>query len=181
MGSRRILFAIVLMLFAFISSLPAAAATQTFPNTTRINIPGSDTGSPSGAPAAPYPSTINVTDLTGVITDVDVRLFEFNHTFPADVDILLVGPHGQNVILMSDVGGPSNAHDATLTFDQSAGAMGATVVTGTFSPTNNPGDEEFPSPAPPPPYGASLDVFNGTDPNGEWNLYVIDDFSNDTG
>src|SRR5690606_31168231 len=42
-------------------------------------------------------------------------------------------------------------------------------------------DEEFPSPAPPPPYGASLDVFNGTDPNGEWNLYVIDDFSNDTG
>src|SRR5690606_31106730 len=46
---------------------------------------------------------------------------------------------------------------------------------------NNPEDEEFPSPAPPPPYGASLDVFNGTDPNGEWNLYVIDDFSNDTG
>src|SRR5690606_18618161 len=46
-------------------------------------------------------------------------------------------------------------------------------------------DDGFPSPAPPntadDPYVTSLDVFNGTDPNGEWHLFVIDDASGDSG
>jgi subtilisin-like proprotein convertase family protein len=39
----------------------------------------------------------------------------------------------------------------------------------------------FPSPAPPGPYGTSLAGFNGTNPNGAWSLYVVDNFEVDTG
>jgi hypothetical protein len=33
----------------------------------------------------------------------------------------------------------------------------------------------LPVPAPDSPYGSSLSVFNNTNPNDEWKLYVIDD------
>ena len=43
------------------------------------------------ANATPYPSTINVSGVTAnVVTKVQVRLNGFGHTFPADVDVLLV-------------------------------------------------------------------------------------------
>src|SRR5256885_11886618 len=31
------------------------------------------------------------------------------------------------------------------------------------------------------PYGATLSVFNGTDPNGDWLLYIMDDQGSDAG
>ncbi|WP_353957823.1 hypothetical protein [Peribacillus sp. NJ4] len=74
--------------------------TATFPNPTPIIINGDTQG-----PAAPYPSFINVAGLTGTIAEVTVTLNNMSHTFPADLDILLVGPQGQNVLLMSDAGG----------------------------------------------------------------------------
>jgi hypothetical protein len=39
----------------------------------------------------------------------------------------------------------------------------------------------FPSPTPPPPYGAALSAFDGADPNGTYQLYVYDDVSPDPG
>ena len=55
--------------------------------------------------AAPYPSNIAVAGVVGTITQVTVKLNCICHTFPDDIDILLVGPAGQNAIIMSDVGG----------------------------------------------------------------------------
>ena len=43
-----------------------------------------------------------------------------------------------------------------------------------------PGDA-WPAPAPPGPYSSSLSVFHGTEPNGEWRLFVYDDSSGATG
>ena len=44
------------------------------------------------------------------------------------------------------------------------------------------GTEAWPAPAPTPLYGAGLSlVFNGTNPNGTWKLYVVDDQSIDSG
>ena len=47
---------------------------------------------------------------------------------------------------MSDVGGGTDAVNANLTFDDAAAAIGATVVSGTFRPTNIGTGDLFPAP-----------------------------------
>ncbi|MFF2291115.1 proprotein convertase P-domain-containing protein [Peribacillus butanolivorans] len=113
-----------------------------------------------------------------------MTLTNMSHTFPDDIDILLVGPGGQNVILMSDAGGGADINNVTLTFDDDAPTFlpdAAQIVSGTFKPTNFGGADVFPAPAPIPPYGSLLNVFNGTNPNGTWSLFVVDDIEGDTG
>ena len=138
--------------------------------------------------ATPYPSTI-VSGLTGTITDVNVTIHGLSHTFTDDIDILLVGPGGQNVLLMSDVGGTSSVTGLTLTFDDAASSSLpdlSPLVGGTFKPTNFDvggfnDSEIFPAPAPGGLYGSLLSVFNGTSPTGLWSLFVRDDTALDSG
>src|SRR5215204_3369045 len=59
----------------------------------------------SAGTANPYPSDIQISGLTGLITGVAVNLENFSHTSPDDVDILLVAPSGRRIVLMSDAGG----------------------------------------------------------------------------
>jgi hypothetical protein len=75
---------------------------------------------PTAGAASPYPSTITVAGLSGTVTKVTVTLTNFSHTFPDDVDILLVGPTGANAIIMSDVGGATGVTNLTLTLDDAA-------------------------------------------------------------
>jgi subtilisin-like proprotein convertase family protein len=151
-------------------------------NPASITIPATGTGAAAGSPAAPYPSSINVAALTGTVSKVTATLTNLSHTFPGDIDVLLVGPAGQKVILMSDVGGGTDAVNASITFDDTAATqIGATVVSGTFRPTNSGTGDLFPAPAPAAPFGATLSVFNGTNPNGTWSLFVVDDAGIDTG
>jgi uncharacterized repeat protein (TIGR01451 family) len=133
--------------------------------------------------ASPFPSTMSVSGVTGVITKVTVTLAGFAHTYPADVDILLVSPTGQTLLLMSDAG-TANVSGLTLTFDDNAaGVLPATgtLSSGTFKPSNYGAGENFASPAPAEPYGSALSVFNGSSPNGTWSLYAQDAFSRDSG
>jgi len=136
------------------------------------------------APAALYPSVINVSGLPGAVSKVIVTLSELSHTFPADLDVLLVSPTGQKALLMSDVGQGNDAVSVSLKFDDSASSFlsqtGA-LVSGTFKPTNFGNDEHFYAPAPPGPYGSSLSVFAGDVPNGPWSLFVMDDQGADSG
>jgi subtilisin-like proprotein convertase family protein len=150
-------------------------------STTAIAIPAAGTGATTGSPSNPYPSPINIAGVTGTVTKVTATIANFNHTFPGDVDILLVGPAGQKVVLMSDVGGSTDAVNATLTFDDAAAAIGSTIVSGTFKPTNSGSTDNFPAPAPAAPYGAALSVFDNINPNGAWSLFVVDDASGDVG
>jgi C1A family cysteine protease/subtilisin-like proprotein convertase family protein len=146
-------------------------------NTTSIAIP--DSGM-----ANPYPSSISVSGLSGTVTDVNVILNGLTHTYPDDIDILLVGPAGQTVILMSDVGGGGDVSGLNLTLDDSATDSlpdTAQLTAGTYKPTNIGTNDTFPSPAPSGTYGATLSVFNGTNPNGTWSLYIVDDSGSDSG
>jgi extracellular elastinolytic metalloproteinase len=133
---------------------------------------------PSSGPAPPYPSSINIATSPGPIAKVQARLNGLNHVFPGDVDVLLQGPGGQTVVLMSDVNA-SSVTNVTLTFSDTGATMPTTgaLVTGTYRPTDNAPTETFPAPAPAGPHASALSIFNGRDPVGAWNLYVFDDLS----
>ncbi|HVN51317.1 MAG TPA: fibronectin type III domain-containing protein, partial [Acidimicrobiales bacterium] len=155
-------------------------------NATPVAIPATGTGDPSGSPASVYPSNIHLHGLSGPITNVNVTLTGLSHTDPADIDALLVGPHGQNLELLSDVGGGGPASSVNLTFSDSAGSsIGAssTLSSGTFLPSNDTtdGPDLFPAPAPTPSSATALSTFDGTDANGTWSLYLSDDAAGDVG
>ena len=129
------------------------------------------------------PSTIEVSGFESEIQDVNVRLNVYSHTQPADVDVLLVGPQGQTAMIMSDVAAASTASlDSLILDDQAANSLPKQddLTSGTFKPTNYeftsqpdrfPPNPRIPSPL---PSNSSLSVFNGTDPNGTWTLFVVD-------
>lgn len=142
---------------------------------------GAGIGIPIAAPAVveslPYPSDLTVTR-PGVITDLNLTLLSVDHTFPDDVDILLVGPGGQQATVMSDVGAGTDIVNANITLDDEAGAplpAGGPIATGTFQPTNGGPADTFPAPAPAPTGSSALSVFDGTSPVGTWRLFVVDD------
>src|SRR5215467_6635273 len=99
-GSRgAIRLCMVVLLFV---AAPAAHAV-TFSNAAPITINDAGAGDVPAA-ATPYPSSINVSGVTGTPSIVELTLHGFSHSCPTDVDMLLVGPHGQSSILMSDTG-----------------------------------------------------------------------------
>jgi subtilisin-like proprotein convertase family protein len=177
-GRRLGLFTGLLTLVVLaIVAAPASAAT--FSNTTALTIPA---GAPTTTlgPATPYPSTIAISGVTGAITDVKVTLTNISHTFPFDIQVLLVGPFGQNVVLLSNTGAGIPIVNTTLTFeDASATTVPTPIVTGTYRVTGTAFNGTAPAPA--GPYGTSLAIFNGTIPNGTWQLYVYDHASGDFG
>ena len=91
-----------------------------------------------GAPASPYPPTISVSGINGVVTKLRVSLNALSHNCYEDLDLLLVGPTGQSATLMSDVGGCNNTvFPVTLTFDDfapTAIASGVIAGTGSYRP-----------------------------------------------
>ena len=153
--------------------------------------------------ATPYPGNIVVANLatiplTGSNVTLTINSFARSGR-PDDLDMLLVGPTGASLIVWSDVGGNGGA-TGTLTITLSD--LGATflpdvgpLVSGTFKPTNESlvQQDPFPAPAPAGPYGnpggltvgAGPDTFatefNGTNPNGTWSLYILDDTPNSGG
>jgi subtilisin-like proprotein convertase family protein len=161
----------------------AAGSTQTFSNLASITIP-------SAGPGVPYPSSIAVSGVTDTVKKVTVTLRTMNHTWPDDVDVLLVGPTGQTLVIMSDAGSSIDMINVTLTLDDTAGGLLGTadLPSGTYKPTDYwAGDPFAGAPAGPyneaAPSGAATfgSVFNGLDPNGTWSLYVVDDNATDSG
>jgi subtilisin-like proprotein convertase family protein len=166
----------VAVLFLAVSTVQGQTS---FSNTAPIAF--GDGGKEFPAAASPYPSNITVSGLSGTITKVTVTLNSFQHRFPDDVDILLVGPTGTNLIIMSDAGGfNESGQSVTLTFDDAAATQlpdADPLTSGTYKPTDyaGTGSEGFPQPAPVPSANTMLSAFNGTNPNGAWSLYVVDD------
>jgi subtilisin-like proprotein convertase family protein len=185
-----------------ISGTPTALSTSANYTVTAINTGGSTTTTLSiavedgfrnstsitindNAAASAYPSAIVVPGTAGTITKVTVTVYGLTHAWQNDLDILLVGPSGQKVLLMSDVGGRASVANVNLTFDDAAASSLTTdavpITTGTYKPSNNGTPDTFATPAPAEPYGSTLSVFNGSNPTGIWSLYVMDDKVNNTG
>jgi hypothetical protein len=155
--------------------------TRTFSN-------GAQIGIDDFRAANPFPSTIQVGGFKKAkVKDVNVVLRDFNHTFPDDVDDLLVSPEDESAFILSDVGTNNDLFEiggVTLTLDDEAADPLPdfnNLISGTFRPTNGDPDlngddsvDDFPPPAP-QPGDSQLSVFDGMNPNGEWQLFVVDD------
>jgi hypothetical protein len=142
-----------------------------------------------GFAANPYPATIPVTGLSGSITDVNVSTGLMYAPEGDGVAMLLQAPGGQSLVLLD--GGPSEIIFSGITFDDSAQGhipvYAELTSTGlgqyTFKPTDYYGNDDFPAPGPGTNYGnpgpdlggnATLaSVFNGTNPNGTWKLFLF--------
>jgi len=120
----------------------------------------------------------------GVISNLTVTLRGLSHTWPDDLDILLVSPTGQKALLMSDTGGGNALNNVTVTLsDAGATALPDTtpITSGTFRPADYEPGDVLAAPAPAGPYPTALSSFNGQSPNGTWSLYVLDDGPGDLG
>ncbi len=148
-----------------------------FANTNLIIIP--DTGT-----AAPYPSTITIAGVAGLLSKVTVILSNINHTWPDDLDVLLVSPRGESIMLISDAGGSADLVNTSVIFDPTASLSvsdDTAIAAGSFLPTDIDNSDTLPAPAPGRPYLTTLGALNGSSPNGIWSLFVADDQAGDFG
>ncbi len=143
-------------------------------------------------PALTYPSLVTVSGVPGTVLKATVTLSNVTHTFPGDFDILLVSPTGKKVLLVSDVGGGFAISGVNITLDDNASSslpQSGTITDGVYKPSNyvnslvDPDStvDPFAAPAPAGPYAATLAELVGTNPNGQWSLYVVDDQTGNIG
>jgi predicted extracellular nuclease/subtilisin-like proprotein convertase family protein len=162
------------------------ASTTTTVLVTGLDHAGSNPGSVTindNLPASPFPSTISLSGVRGDVLDVWVSLEGLSHTYPGDLRALLVGPTGASTVLLDRVGGSTDVSGATLVFhDGGAPFAGSAALRSlTYAPSGVLEAGDFEAPAPTGPYGGSLAVYRGQDPNGTWSLYIQDDEAGDTG
>jgi subtilisin-like proprotein convertase family protein len=117
---------------------------------------------------------------------VTVTLNGFTHSWPHDVEVALVNPSGQELMLMEHTGAFYAVSNLVLTFDNTDTAapdlpLATNLYSGTFLPTAYSPFDILPGLAPVPTANTNLSIFNGTDPNGAWSLYVYDDTEGNNG
>jgi len=154
------------------------------PGTGRFINPSAMTIPPDGV-ADLYPSQITVSGMNGPITKLVLSIDKFSHANVSDVNMLLVSPGGQGVIIFSHVSGTRPASNVRVNLNDSSAYFlpqdfalwSEPLKPAAFSPT-----PVFPAPAPPGPYGpVALSTFNGVPANGIWSLYVFDDAASNGG
>jgi hypothetical protein len=185
MGKRWLVPLAAALLLAVLVPAAAQAETHTFLNTADLY---PTEGAGTAGPATQYPSSIFVSGLSGTVTRATVTVIDLDSSSPDDIDMVITGPNGQQVMLMSDACGenPNNLVDEDWTFEDAAPTFvpddgpcgGGQQVS--FKPSNYLGaepepDDLSPGGGPAPPYVNALSVFNGASPDGAWNLYVTDD------
>lgn len=157
---------LALLISAFAASA-AMGATQSFTQETDVAWDND---------ATPYPSELAVNGTIGEITKVTVGLTDLDNTDETDdLAFMLQSPVGETVRLMNGAGGEGGAFSVDITFDDDAvSTVPAPLVSATFKPTDVDEADFMDPPAPPPPYGQTLSVFDGASANGTWRLFVAD-------
>jgi uncharacterized repeat protein (TIGR01451 family) len=137
---------------------------------------------PDEGPGTPYPSEILVSTTNGVIGHVTAALQGFTHSYPRDVNVLLISPSGQQAVLMAHAGGPYSVTNLVLAFDDTStnSLTDAILVSGANHATLIPPLDYYPGISG-QPSNTNLSVFNGGNPNGVWSLYVLDDKAGNDG
>jgi hypothetical protein len=165
---------------------------------TLVHPPGSTAGEPGGLTVIPAndgfqvpevgdfrTNPLDVRDVAGLVSDVNVALHDFESDAPADFDLVLEAPDGRRVILMSDACGNAKHDHLELRFDDSAGdgvpTSAVSCESRSYVPTNapdvfEPSDDFWLADSAQP--SGSLNSLDGIDPNGRWKLLASDDKDN---
>lgn len=153
---------------------------------------GSLTLSTATGAASVFPSKVFVSGLSGSISKLTLSITNLSINSPDDLELLLVGPGGQNFIVLGDAGGTGVAvNGIILTFDDTAASQVADTTppaSGTYKPSSY-NTSSLPSPAPAAPYSQAAPqgsstfatVFAGAAPNGTWRLFAYDDVTGSGG
>lgn len=174
-----------------------------FDNLTSTRIPGTGTGGTTTGSAGIYPLTFTVTGMGPITSDINITL-NFGtapstaaigsgeeHSFCGDLDMLLVAPTGTNLVFLSDAGSLADLN-GTYTFDDEAlttidaspttQISGGNLINGSYRRSAYIDGDPFLSPAPSPNFGnIFFSAFDGENPNGTWQLYIMDDAGGDAG
>jgi hypothetical protein len=163
----------------------AAQGPTEFTSAAGLTVP--DSGTPP-TKASLYPSPVVVDSFNeagAVIASITVKLSGLTAGKAHDLDMMLVAPDGTKAVIFSDVGANIATNAITVTLDDAAGSLmpqATALTTGIYRPTNLNIDDTFPAPAPDPSQtGSPLGTFRGIEPNGTWNLFVVDDQYSDDG
>ncbi len=138
---------------------PQPGKPKVFTEKAKLKIPGL-------GEASDFPSVLEVAGVGNELTDVDVIIKGFKHARPSDVDLILVSPEGTEVTLMSGGGGEDAVKRIKLRFDDAA--QRDITLDGLDSGRYRPMSAFDGLP------DTDLSVFEGEDPNGEWELYAYD-------
>ena len=123
------------------------------------------------ADATPFPSSIQVPALPGVLQSVTATLYGLTDPQTFSIEILLTGPSGLGVALMCDAGSGA-ASNATITIADGAALFPSGIITtGTYQPSGTSGNS-FPSYSPLYQEDTTnqLAGFIGTTLAGTWSL-----------
>ena len=165
-------------------ALPGAARAETYVNATNIQIPGAYIGPAT----AGYPTSIDVAGVGGTISRVSVLLIDVDIGGNRDeLDLALVRPGGQKVMLWSDACGiGGTVADQEFAFDDAFSPMAnaGPCPPGAYAPSNYAGGAPEPDNlsmggGPTAPFSSALAAFNGGSPNGTWSLYAYSDENGD--
>lgn len=183
----------------------------TAPNPIKINDFLSDADpSRNNGRAAPFPSVVsaaNVPHLEGRtgerVSNVTVTFNRFSHGYTADLGVVLESPNGQKNLLLRNSGGrvfpiDTEASDLTFSLDSAASQdlpFSRQILAGSFKPADYGSGDLIPGASPTGPYATSLTVLRGpaagtaatesdiigSNPNGDWKLYVVDNAPGESG
>jgi uncharacterized delta-60 repeat protein len=122
---------------------------------------------PSNAPPPnPVVTTSNlvVANAGTALTDINVRL-NITHRWDADLTATLIAPDGQRVVLFQQVGGAGQNFNNTVLDDEASQSVisGSAPFAGSYRPQQ------------------PLTAFDGSNPNGTWQLRISDEVPNDAG
>ncbi len=117
----------------------APPGTVGFCNTGGITLPTAGAQLGQG-PGKPYPSSIAVSGVSGIIQNVKIYLNGYTSTNPNVNALMLAGPNGKTLEFMSYTGGPTAISNLNLIWDDLAAsqALPQTVsfVSGSYKPTS---------------------------------------------
>lgn len=138
---------------------------------------------------SPYPVGKAVDVGPARVRGVSLVLADVTHTRASHLDVLVVGPDGTAVLVLSGACGTALLNKVDRTFTATAPAP--LPATSSLACTSAPlalvrpsvydAPAALPAPAPPGPYRTDLAAFAGTVPNGTWRTYIADGEESFTG